>query len=150
MKTNDLGTRWKWVISSVSWLLDLWGRILGTHWIRGWVVLRAGLDPVEKRKILHLSGIGPRQASLWPMAIPAELSQLPWWDSTFSNKIHICVSVCVFMFTGTDRRQQAWHVFHSAFEEVTIGKKKDIPEIIIMLSLLCIFLPWMLQGDDYK
>jgi hypothetical protein len=32
-------------------------------------------------------------------------------------------------------------VFLSTFEEVTIGKKKDIQEVIIILSLLCIFLP---------
>jgi hypothetical protein len=25
----------------------------GSHWIGGWVCLGAGLDPVERRKILH-------------------------------------------------------------------------------------------------
>jgi hypothetical protein len=28
----------------------------GTHWIGGWVDLRAGLDDVEKRKFLTLTG----------------------------------------------------------------------------------------------
>jgi hypothetical protein len=32
-------------------------RIAGTHWIRGWVKLRAGLDDVEKRKFLTLPGL---------------------------------------------------------------------------------------------
>jgi hypothetical protein len=30
---------------------------LGTHWIGGWVNPRAGLDDVEKRKFLTLSGL---------------------------------------------------------------------------------------------
>jgi hypothetical protein len=29
----------------------------GTHWIGGWVVPRAGLDDVEKRKFLTLPGL---------------------------------------------------------------------------------------------
>jgi hypothetical protein len=29
----------------------------GTHWIRGWVDPRAGLDDVEKRKFLTLPGL---------------------------------------------------------------------------------------------
>jgi hypothetical protein len=32
-------------------------RALGTHWIGGWVDLRAGLDDVEKRKFLILLGL---------------------------------------------------------------------------------------------
>jgi hypothetical protein len=31
----------------------------GTHWIEGWVGLRAGLDVVEKRKFLSLPGFEP-------------------------------------------------------------------------------------------
>jgi hypothetical protein len=30
---------------------------LGTHWIKGWVGPRIGLEAVQKRKILPLSGI---------------------------------------------------------------------------------------------
>jgi hypothetical protein len=33
-------------------------RDLGTHWIRGWVGPRAGLDDVEKRKCFTLLGFG--------------------------------------------------------------------------------------------
>jgi hypothetical protein len=29
----------------------------GTHWIRGWVDPRAGLDDLEKRKLLTLPGL---------------------------------------------------------------------------------------------
>jgi hypothetical protein len=29
----------------------------GTHWIGGWVGLRAGLDDVKRRKIVPLSGV---------------------------------------------------------------------------------------------
>jgi hypothetical protein len=32
-------------------------RAPGTHWIRGWVNPRAGLDDVEKRKFLTLPGL---------------------------------------------------------------------------------------------
>jgi hypothetical protein len=32
----------------------------GTHWMRGWVTPRGGLDAMEKRKILPLSGIEHR------------------------------------------------------------------------------------------
>jgi hypothetical protein len=32
-------------------------RVPGTHWIGGWVDLRAGLDDLEKRKFLTLSGL---------------------------------------------------------------------------------------------
>jgi hypothetical protein len=39
------------------------GRALGTHWIGGWVIPRAGIDSVEKRKTLPLSGIEPRPSS---------------------------------------------------------------------------------------
>jgi hypothetical protein len=35
-------------------------RAHGTHWIGGWVALRAGLDDVEKRKFLTLPGHEPR------------------------------------------------------------------------------------------
>jgi hypothetical protein len=42
-------------------------RAPGTHWIGGWVGPRAGLDDVEKRKVLPLLGIepGPSSPSLY-------------------------------------------------------------------------------------
>jgi hypothetical protein len=45
-------------------------RVRTTHWIGGWVDLRFGLDTVQKRKILPLSGIEPRSSRLPPVAIP--------------------------------------------------------------------------------
>jgi hypothetical protein len=41
-----------------------------------WVSPSAGLDAMEKRKILHLPGIEPRPCSPWSVAIPTELSRL--------------------------------------------------------------------------
>jgi hypothetical protein len=38
-------------------------RAHSTHWIVGWVGPRAGLDAVEKRKILDLLGIEPKLSS---------------------------------------------------------------------------------------
>jgi hypothetical protein len=43
----------------------------GTHWIRGWVDLRAGLDDVEKRKILILP-----ELELRPLGRPAHSRSL--------------------------------------------------------------------------
>jgi hypothetical protein len=50
----DLGTRLRWVVSFTSRPLYPWDRAPGTHWIGGWVVTRAGLDAVVKRKIPSL------------------------------------------------------------------------------------------------
>jgi hypothetical protein len=37
------------------------GKSPGTHWIGGWVDLRAGLDDLEKRKFLTLPGLELRR-----------------------------------------------------------------------------------------
>jgi hypothetical protein len=49
----DLGTTWMWVVSFTG-LFTPRERAPGTHWIRGWVGTRSGLDCVEKRKISPL------------------------------------------------------------------------------------------------
>jgi hypothetical protein len=41
-------------------------RAPGTHWIGGWVDLRAGLDDLEKRKLFALPG-----SELRPLDLPA-------------------------------------------------------------------------------
>jgi hypothetical protein len=46
-------------------------RFLGTHWIGGWVVPRAGLDDVEKKKLLTLPG-----QELRPLGRPAHSQSL--------------------------------------------------------------------------
>jgi hypothetical protein len=52
----DLGTSWRWVVSFTPRPLYPRGKSHSTHWIGGWVGPRAGLDDVEKRKFLTLSG----------------------------------------------------------------------------------------------
>jgi hypothetical protein len=56
----DLGIRWRRVVSSMLRTFYPEERAPGTHWIRGWVGSRAGLDTVEKRRYLALPGIEPR------------------------------------------------------------------------------------------
>jgi hypothetical protein len=46
-------------------------RAPGTHWIGGWVVPRAGLDELEKRKFLTLPGL-----ELRPLGLPARSQSL--------------------------------------------------------------------------
>jgi hypothetical protein len=46
---------------------------LGTDWIGGWVGTKAGLDAMEKMKVLSLPGIEPRPPSRQPVAMPTEL-----------------------------------------------------------------------------
>jgi hypothetical protein len=49
----DLSTSWKLVVSYPPRLLYS----PGSHWIGGWVNPRAGLDELEKIKLLILTGI---------------------------------------------------------------------------------------------
>jgi hypothetical protein len=46
-------------------------RALDTHWIGGWVRLRAGLDVVEKRK--NLAPAGNRTPAVQPVPVPTEI-----------------------------------------------------------------------------
>jgi hypothetical protein len=51
----NLGTRWGWVVSIMPWPQFTPGeRTPGTHWTRGWVGPRAGLDAEARGKILCL------------------------------------------------------------------------------------------------
>jgi hypothetical protein len=75
----DLGTCWRWVVSFTPVPLYPGESAPGTHWIRGWVGPRTGLDDVEKRKFLTLPGLGtptPRSLSPYPVTIPTTLSRL--------------------------------------------------------------------------
>jgi hypothetical protein len=47
------------------------GKVIVTHWIEGWVDHRAGLDDVEKRKLLTLPGL-----KLRPLSRPARSQAL--------------------------------------------------------------------------
>jgi hypothetical protein len=59
-------------IAGGEWSASLPGRFIprkrapGTQWIEGWVDPRAGLDDVEKRKLLNLPGL-----ELRPLGRPA-------------------------------------------------------------------------------
>jgi hypothetical protein len=46
------------------------------HWIGGWLESRAGLNIMEKKKILALPEIQPWPSSPYPIAVPTELSML--------------------------------------------------------------------------
>jgi hypothetical protein len=56
----DLGTRLRWVVSFTPGRFYPGERSLGTQWTGRWVGAKAGLDAMEKRKILPLSEIEPR------------------------------------------------------------------------------------------
>jgi hypothetical protein len=47
----DIGTSWRWLVSFTPRPLYPRERAPYTHWTRGWVGPRAGLDTVVKRKI---------------------------------------------------------------------------------------------------
>jgi hypothetical protein len=53
----DLGTSWSSLVSFTSRPLYPWEEAPGTPWIGGWVGPTAGLNDVEKRKFLTLSGL---------------------------------------------------------------------------------------------
>jgi hypothetical protein len=75
----DLNTRWKRMVSFTSWPFYPWRFRPGTQWIWGWVSPGAGLESMEKTKILPLAGIETGQFNLQPAAVPTELSRL-WYD----------------------------------------------------------------------
>jgi hypothetical protein len=76
----NLGIRWRWVVSSRSVHFTPRVRFPGSHWIGGWVGLRAGLDAVTKKKY-HCPcwELNPdRLAS----SLVSVLTELPWfWSS---------------------------------------------------------------------
>jgi hypothetical protein len=51
LRILDLATRWRWMVSFTPRPLYPRERAPGTHWIRGWVGLRAGLNAMVCRKI---------------------------------------------------------------------------------------------------
>jgi hypothetical protein len=69
-------------LDGCEWLASNPGRFtLGTHWIRGWVGPRAGRNTVKRdRKRLALAG--NRTPAVQPVAIPTELSRLPYYKKT--------------------------------------------------------------------
>jgi hypothetical protein len=79
----DLGTSWRWVVSFTPRPLYPRERDTGTHFIRGLVDPRAGLDDMEKRKFFTLPGlelppllvVQPVASCYTDWAIPAQSSE---------------------------------------------------------------------------
>jgi hypothetical protein len=66
----DLGTRWgEWSVSRS----DPRERTPGTHWIGGWMVLRAGVDTEARGKVLYLF----RGSNPYVKSVLTERPQLP-------------------------------------------------------------------------
>jgi hypothetical protein len=61
----DLGTSWRSVVSFTPLPLYPRGKPPCTHWVGGWMDLRAGLDDMENFKFLTLPGL-----ELWPLGRP--------------------------------------------------------------------------------
>jgi hypothetical protein len=67
----NLGTSWDEWSASLPCHFTPGERAPGTHWIGGWVDLRAGLDNMEKWKFLALPGLEPQ-----PLGRPAHNQSL--------------------------------------------------------------------------
>jgi hypothetical protein len=64
----DLGTNWRWMVNFTPRPLYPQERAPGIHWIGGRVNSGAGLDDVEKRNFLTLSGLEFRPLVVQPVA----------------------------------------------------------------------------------
>jgi hypothetical protein len=70
---HDIGTRWRWVVSFTSQPLYLRGNGPPYPLDRRPCGPRAGLDAMEKRKILSVPEVEPRPSSPYCIAITTEL-----------------------------------------------------------------------------
>jgi hypothetical protein len=83
------------VIIAVEWSASHPGRYTpGTHWIRGWVVPRVGLDDIEKRKFLTLPGL---EHSLYRLHYPGHRITVPWDVTVCSANVSDVTIASVFM-----------------------------------------------------
>jgi hypothetical protein len=80
----DLCTKWEWSASRPGNLTP------STHWIGGWVSPRAGLDAVEKRRLLSLPGLQPlaRRYTDRCISTPTSLNKLQ--INKYINTLLIC------------------------------------------------------------
>jgi hypothetical protein len=87
----DYIIRWRWVISFPPFpAASPPGKDPGTNWTGGWIAPRAGLDVMEKRKTLPLSGNEPLLPSSWPLQSCDEGGEL-WrlWEQT----VYVCFKI---------------------------------------------------------
>jgi hypothetical protein len=100
-----LGTRLRWGFSVTPRPL-----FPGTHWVRGWLGPRAGLDAMEKKKIFPLPGIGPRP----PNPCTGLYTD---WDIPAFDLLWICARKykCIFYFSRNVKS-----LFRLAFAEVDV------------------------------
>jgi hypothetical protein len=75
---HDLGTSWRWVVSFTPRSRFPRERAPGTHWIEGWVDLKADLDDFEKRQHLTLPGLELRPLGNRAPYLIAIRTALPW------------------------------------------------------------------------
>jgi hypothetical protein len=65
-------------------------RTPGTHWVEGWVDLRAGLNTEVRGKILYLCwGLNPGRP-----VYPRIINQRKGWESEISLRYHVFVPLC--------------------------------------------------------
>jgi hypothetical protein len=74
-----------------------WGKSPGTHWIRGWMGPRTGLDTMEKRIILPLLGVEPQPYSLFESHL-FNISYSNLSDIEFSEVVNIFLPFTMFPF----------------------------------------------------
>jgi hypothetical protein len=88
-----------------EWSASCPGRFTpGTHWIGGWVGPRAGLDDVEKRKFLTLTGLDlrplgcpARRQSLYRLRYPGSFLTLVAMKNSILWDMTPCCSTCCLL-----------------------------------------------------
>jgi hypothetical protein len=110
-RITDLSTRWRWVVSFTLRSLYPQGKTpLVTHWLGGWMGLRADLDAVVKRKIPSPfqdsnSHYPVRSPTLYHWAIPVPVYRYFIFNKNLYNlDVEIVVAyVGIFLFTTASR-----------------------------------------------
>jgi hypothetical protein len=116
LRVVNLGSRWRWLISTTPLPLYPQGNSRSTHCMGGWVGPRAGLDVMEKRKnLLPSQGIESRllgRPAHSIVAIPTELSRRTNCNvsSSYYMASRWCVSCC---------RKWLWR--HQSYRSLTRG-----------------------------
>jgi hypothetical protein len=93
----------------------------GTHWIGGWVGLRAGLDDLERRKFLTLPGLElrhhgrpARSYSLYRLRYPGSPCKLLFIPNLYTNFTDVSI---ILSTLGGSLFTTAWRVLRLRMEE---------------------------------